>query len=77
MQKSLHDTTWRLEQVVRQNVIERDKTMVLVDMTSNQRQQPDAQKALDLLASLSRVINIQDEPAAEAEFAAAANLLHP
>lgn len=77
MQKSLHDTTWRLEQVVRQNVIERDKTMVLVNMTSNQRQQPDAQKALDLLASLSRVINIQDEPAAEAEFAAAANLLHP
>jgi len=74
IQKHLHDTTWRLEQVVRQNIITADRTVVLVDVTAEQQAAPEAEKSLHLLRSMARVINLQDEPLALAEFQAAARL---
>ena len=74
VQRNLHDTTWRLEQVIRQNIITADKTVVLVDVTAEQQALPEAEKSLRLLGSMARVINLQDEPLALAEFQAVARL---
>lgn len=74
IQRNLHDTTWRLEQVVRQGIITPEKTVVLVDVTAEQQAAPEAEKSLRLLASMARVINLQDEPLALAEFQEVARL---
>ena len=74
IQKSLHDTTWRLEQVVRQGIITLDKAVVLVDVTPEQQAVPEAEKSLRLLNSMARVINLQDEKLALTEFSEVARL---
>jgi hypothetical protein len=74
IQRNLHDITWRLEQVVRQNIITPDKTVVLVDVSAEQQAVPEAEKSLRLLGSMSRLVNLQDEGAALAELELAAQL---
>ena len=74
LRKNVHDAAWSFEQVFRQKIVEPKNAGVLVYVTPEQETQPDVEKSLRLLGSLTRVINLRDERAGELEFEPLAQL---
>jgi hypothetical protein len=74
LQKNRDAMAWMLESILNANLITSDKAVLLVDATPEQISQPEVDKSIRLLGSMSRVVNIFDEAEALAEFGAAAQL---
>ncbi len=74
LRKNVHDTAWSFEQVFKQNIVPKDHAGVLVYVNEDQRSQPDVDKSLKLLGSMTRVINLWDEREGLIEFEALAAL---
>ncbi len=74
IQKSRDAMAWTLESLNNAGIITPDKALLLVDVTTEQRNQTEVEKTLTLLGSMSRVVNVQDTSDAEAVFAEAAKL---
>lgn len=68
LRKNVHDTTWSLEQVFNQKIVQPDKAAVLVYVTPEQEAQTDVERSLRLLRSMVKVINLRDEQVALKEF---------
>ena len=74
LRKNVHDVAWSFEKVFDQRIIEPQNAGVLVYATEEQEAQPDVKRSLQLLGSMTQVINLRDVPRAEAEFAPLAQL---
>jgi len=74
LRKNVHDTAWSFEQVFKQKIVEPQNAGVLVYVTPEQEAQPDVDKSLRLLGSLTRVINLRDERLGQQEFEPLAQL---
>ena len=72
LRKNVHDTAWSFEQVFKQKIIEPMHAGVLVYVNEEQRSQPDVDKSLRLLDSMTRVINLAHEDQGRKEFEALA-----
>jgi hypothetical protein len=68
LRKNVHDTAWSFEQVFKQQIVTPDNAGVLVCVGDEQGSQPDVDKSLRLLASMTRVINLAEEERAIKEF---------
>ena len=65
---------WILESLTNAQLITADKAVLIVDATPEQQNQTEVEKTIRLLGSMSRIVNVFDEPQAEAVFAAAAGI---
>ena len=74
IQKNRDATAWMLESLLENNLVTRDKTVLLVDATPKQIAQSEVDKTLKLLGSMSHVVNIHNEAEALAEFSLAAQI---
>jgi hypothetical protein len=74
LRKNVHDAAWSFEQVFKQGIVDSQNAAVLVCVTKEQEAQPEVAKSLQLLGSLTRVINLRDEPVALREFESLAQL---
>lgn len=68
LKKNFHDAAWTFEKVIKAKVIEREGTGALVCVGDEQRSDSQIQKALEVLRSVTRVINLNDQEAALQEF---------
>lgn len=68
LRKNVHDTAWSFEQVIKQQIVAPDATGVLVYLSEEQAAQPDVDRSLRLLRSMTRVINLHDGDQGRAEF---------
>lgn len=74
LRKNVHDAAWSFEQVFKQRIVQPENAGVLVYVTEEQQSQPDVDKSLRLLGSLTRVINLRDERLGQQEFEPLAKL---
>jgi hypothetical protein len=74
LRKNVHDVAWSFEQVFKQRIVEPQNAGVLVYVTEEQEIQPDIDRSLKLLRSLTRVINLRDERTGQLEFEPLAKL---
>jgi hypothetical protein len=74
IQKSRDAMAWALESLSNSKIITPDKTILIIDVTPEQRSQPEVDKTLHLLGSMSHVVNMQEPADAEVVFAEAAKL---
>lgn len=74
LRKTVHDSAWMLEKVVQAELIGRDRTAAIVYVTDDQLTDAGVTEALRVLASVSRVLNLNDEVSVRDEFAGLANL---
>lgn len=74
IQKSRDAMAWILESLTNAQLITADKAVLIVDATPEQQNQTEVEKTIRLLGSMSRIVNVFDEPQAEAVFAAAAGI---
>ncbi len=74
LRKNVHDAAWSFEQVFKQRIVDSQNAGVLVYVTKEQETQPDVEKSLKLLRSLTRVINLRDDLAGQQEFEPLAKL---
>lgn len=68
LKKNFHDAAWTFEKVIEAKIIERERTGALVYVGDEQRNDSQIQNALEVLASVSRVINLSDREVALREF---------
>lgn len=64
LQKNVHDTAWRFEKVIEANIIPAEKTGAIVYLTEEQQTQPEVERALRELGSVTKIINLRNEAAA-------------
>jgi len=69
LRKTVHDSAWMLEKVAEANIISREHSAALVYVTDEQRSESAISEALQVLASVSRVLNLDDYGAVRNEFA--------
>ena len=74
LRKNVHDAAWSFEQVFKQRIVDPQQAGVLVYVTPEQEAQPDIDKSLKLLGSLTRVINLRNDEAGQQEFEPLAKL---
>lgn len=74
IQKSRDAMAWVLESLTTSQIITPDKAVLIVAATPEQQSQVEVEKTFKLLGSMSRIVNVLDEPQAEATFAEAAKL---
>jgi hypothetical protein len=68
LKKNVHDAAWTFEKVISAELIEREGTGALVYVGDEQRSDSQIQNALEVLTSVTRVINLSDRDAALHEF---------
>lgn len=74
IQKSRDATAWSLEHLLDSQTITSEKIVLLMDATPEQQTQPEVDKTIRLLQSMSRIVNIHNENDVLAEFESAARL---
>jgi hypothetical protein len=73
--KTIHDSAWMFEKVVQANIIQRDQGAALVYANEEQRADPEIERSLRVLGSVTRVLNLNDREAAQNEFASLSALI--
>jgi hypothetical protein len=68
LKKNFHDAAWTFEKVIDAKIIERERTGALVYVADEQRSDSQIQNALQVLGSVTRVINLNDREVALQEF---------
>lgn len=74
LRKTVHDSAWMLEKVVQSELISRDHTAAIVYVTDDQQTDPAVTEACHVLASVSRVLNLNQEISVRDEFASLASV---
>lgn len=68
LRKTVHDAAWMFQNVIEHDIITRDQGGVLVNISDEQRVEPDVRNALSVLNSVTRIINVSDQDTALHEF---------
>ena len=69
LRKTVHDSAWMLEKVIRKELVTRDQSGVLVYVTDEQRADTVVDEAIRVLGSVTRVLNLYDYARVRSEFA--------
>ena len=69
LRKTVHDSAWMLEKVIRKELVTRDQSGVLVYVTDEQRADTVVDEAIRVLGSVTRVLNLHDYARVRSEFA--------
>lgn len=76
LRKTIHDSTWMFEKVARGGVATTDQCACLVYVNNERGRDPDVVHSLEVLSSVSRVVNVGDRDAALSEFQRLSGLVH-
>jgi len=68
LRKSVHDAAWMFEKVIKAGIIRSDQGAVLVNATPELEAEPEVEQSLRVIASVTRVLNLNDFDRAKAEF---------
>jgi hypothetical protein len=68
LRKTVHDAAWMFEKVVTAGIIHRNQGAVLVNAPPEQRAEPEVERSLKVIGSVTRVLNVADYELVRAEF---------
>jgi hypothetical protein len=77
LRKSVHDAAWMFEKVITAGIIRPEQGAVLVNATPELKADPEVERSLKVLGSVTRVLNLHDYDRAKAEFLALRELTSP
>jgi hypothetical protein len=75
LRKTVDSTAWMFEKVVQNNIVSKDQVISLVYVPKDQMREPELDRGIQILNSVSRVINLSNEADATREFSGLPNLL--
>jgi hypothetical protein len=70
LRKSVHDAAWMFEKVIKAGIIRPEQGAVLVNATPELKADPEVERSLKVIGSVTRVLNVNDYEQAKAEFLA-------
>jgi len=70
LRRGIHAAAWQFEKVAEAALVGADGTAALVYLPDQRQADPGVENAVELLSSVTRVVNVADEKAARDEFAA-------
>jgi hypothetical protein len=68
LRRTVHDSAWMFEKVVKQGIVSRDHAIALVYATDDHLRDPEISWSLDVLSSVAKVANLADSTEAVAAF---------